>query len=165
LGSLVFGIGTQGNNALGSATKLQVSGYPTLALVTATINGMNYPNSYLDSGSNANFFPTSIPQCVPSGNVNALWLCPTSTTNVNATLQGSNGAMAAADFSVANATALFSVPSGCPTTAPCYVAFSNLAAASSDKTSVDLGLSFFYGRNVFTGFEVVATQTPPYFAY
>jgi hypothetical protein len=45
------------------------------------------------------------------------------------------------------------------------VAFSNLAGNNSDNTSVDLGLSFFFGRNIFTGFEDPATNTAPYFAY
>jgi hypothetical protein len=158
VGSLVFGIGTESNNSLGSATKMPVSGYPTQALVTATVNGTMYPNSYLDSGSDANIFPTSIPLCVPNGTVNAGFLCPNpSPVNLSAMMQGSTGAMAAADFSVANATQLFATPN---------VMFSNLGAANTDNTSVDFGLAFFYGRNVFTGFEVVGTPgTPPYFAY
>ena len=30
---------------------------------------------------------------------------------------------------------------------------------------LDLGLSFFYGHNVFTGFEDLSTNTAPFFAY
>jgi hypothetical protein len=46
-----------------------------------------------------------------------------------------------------------------------YAAFSNLAGNNTaSNTSVDLGLSFFYGRNVFTGFENPGVSAP-YFAY
>ena len=67
-------------------------------------------------------------------------------------------------FSVADANTLFSETSGCPTTVPCYVAFSNLGGTNSDSSSLDLGLPFFYGHNIFTGFENPGV-TAPYFAY
>lgn len=150
-GSLVFGIGTEANNSLGSATKL-----PSDALsgvITATLNGTPYQDSYLDSGSNANFFPTSLPSC-PQPNQG--FLCPTATTDENATLQGTDGSVLAADFSVANANTLFMNN---------YAAFANLGGDNyASPKSVDLGLSFFYGRNIFTGFENPGVS-PPYFAY
>ncbi len=151
-GALVFGIGTQSNNAITGATKLPSD--PASGVISATLNGSMYPNSYLDSGSNANFFPSSLPSC-PSPNQG--FLCPTSTTNESATLQGTDGATAAADFGVANANSLFSNAN--------YVGFSDLGGDNSDASSLDLGLSFFYGRNIFTGFEDPATNGQPYFAY
>ena len=157
-GSLVFGIGTEGNNALGSATKLLAD--QSSGVISATLGGTKYPFSYLDSGSNANFFPTqSIPNC-PSPNDG--FLCPAAGTTVNesATLMGTDGMTLAADFSVVNANSLFSGSN---------VAFSNLAGSSytssGPNNSLDLGLSFFYGHNVFTGFENVQTSAAPYFAY
>ena len=157
-GSLVFGIGTQGNNALGSATKLTSD--TSSGVISATLNSTTYPFSYLDSGSNANFFPTtSIPSC-PSPNDG--FLCPTAGTTVNesATLTGTNSMTLAADFSIVNANTLFGGSN---------TAFSNLAgssySASGPNNSLDLGLSFFYGHNVFTGFEDVQTMGAPYFAY
>jgi len=149
-GSLVFGIGTQGNNALGGATQLTADA--ASGVLSATLNGTVYPNSYLDSGSNANFFPTSLPSC-PKPNDG--FLCPAATSNETATLQGTNGNSLAADFSVANADALFMNN---------YVSFSTLGGNYPFPTSVDLGLAFFYGRNIFTGFEKPGV-TPPYFAY
>ena len=171
-GSLVFGIGTRGNNALGSATKLPMcpgtspapsgctlNGAVLAGTITANLNGTNYPESYLDSGSNANFFPTNSNSC-PSPNQG--FLCPGSTTSENATLTGTDGTQATADFNVANANSLFSANNGM------NVAFSNLAgsnySASLGNYSLDLGLSFFYGHNVFTGFEN-PNVTAPYFAY
>jgi len=166
-GTLVFGIGTQSNNGLGGATKLLMcdgstnqgicglNGQALAGTVSATLNGTTYAASYLDSGSNANFFPTSIPSC-PQPNQG--FLCPASTTSENAMLQGTDGTVLAADFNVANANSLFS-PTPC--TPNCLVAFSNLAGdGAGSPDSLDLGLSFFFGRNVFTGIE-----PGPYFAY
>jgi hypothetical protein len=171
MGSLVFGIGTETNNGLGSATKLpmcdgsgsqcQLGGRALFGTVSATLNGTTYQQSYLDSGSNANFFPTtSIPSCnVP----NAGFLCPGSTTSESVTLTGTDGTTAAADFSVANADSLFMQNNSM------NFAFSNLAGSNYSSTlpneTVDLGLSFFYGHNVFTGFEDLSTGAPPFFAY
>ena len=71
--------------------------------------------------------------------------------NESATLTGTDGTMATASFSVANADSLFSQNNSM------NFAFSNLAGSNYSSTlpnnSVDLGLSFFYGHNVFTGFE------------
>jgi hypothetical protein len=64
--------------------------------------------------------------------------------------------MLTANFSVADANTLFGNAN--------YTAFSNVAGPSSDNTSLDLGLSFFYGHNVFTGLED-PNVSPPYFAY
>ena len=84
--SLVFGIGTEGNNALGAATQLLAD--PNTGNITATLNGTAYPDSYLDSGSNANFFTdSSIPNC-PSPNQG--FYCPAATVPESATLTGTN---------------------------------------------------------------------------
>jgi len=151
-GALVFGIGTQSNNALSGATKLLAS--PLSGVITATLNGRQLPNSYLDSGSNANFFADSSLTTCPAPNDG--FFCPASTVNESATLQGTDGTMLAANFSVADANTLFGNAN--------YTAFSNVAGPSSDNTSLDLGLSFFYGHNVFTGLED-PNVSPPYFAY
>jgi hypothetical protein len=52
-GSLIFGIGTQSNNALGSA---QVYAVTDQAYFTTTYNGTQYSDSFIDSGSNADYF-------------------------------------------------------------------------------------------------------------
>ena len=171
-GSLVFGIGTESNNALGSATQLPMCPAPSPApppagctlgnnvlsgTITASLNGTTYPESYIDSGSNANFFPATSNSCLSP---NQGFLCPTSTISESAVLTGTDMTTAAADFSVANANTLFSNNNGM------NVAFSNLAGSNYSSTlpnnTLDLGLSFFYGHNVFTGFE---NNPSPYFAY
>jgi len=148
------GIGTQANNALGSATKLAGDANGN---VTAVFGGTNY-GAFLDSGSNANFFPSSVTVC-PSPNDG--FYCPTALTSESAKLQGTGGASVSADFNVDNANTLFS-------TNPTYTAFPDLAGPipSSVKTPFfDLGLSFFFSRNVFTGFENPGANAAPFYAY
>jgi len=153
-GSLVFGIGTRTNNGLGTATVLPED--PNTGWISGTYKGTVYTNSYLDSGSNANFFTdSSLTPCTSNPN----FYCPASTMSETATLKGTNAATLTANFSVANADTLFSVTT--------YTAFSNLGGTNSDAAGFDLGLPFFYGHNVFTAIENANTPggMGPYFAY
>jgi hypothetical protein len=155
-GVLVFGIGTESNNALGSATQLLLN--PDTGFVSATLSGSsNNPltDSYLDSGSNGNFFASSLTPCGAANTPNAGFYCPTSTTSETATLSSASGsASLAADFDVANANTLFETNN---------TVFDNLAGTNADPESLDLGLSFFFGKNIYTGFQ--SNGTSPYFAY
>jgi hypothetical protein len=156
-GSIIFGIGTQSNNALGSATILTLAPNGTFSTI---FNGTTYSNSFMDSGSNGIFFldstTTGIPDC-PGGSSD--FYCPTVTQNVSATNQGANAASAVVNFSVANALTLFSSNGGN------NFAFNDLAG--SNPGSFDWGLPFFYGRKVFTAIEGQSTPggTGPYLAY
>jgi hypothetical protein len=154
-GSLVFGIGTETNNALGSAAQLLADA--NSGEINASLNGTAYPNSYLDSGSNANFLNSSLPTCA-ANTAGANFLCPAATTDENATLEGTTGVMAAADFQVANADTLFNAN-------PNATAFNSLGAPAFGATTLDLGLAFFYGRNVYTSIEDPNLGSTPYFAY
>jgi hypothetical protein len=147
---LVFGIGTESNNGLGSAT--QVAADSETGFISAMLNGSSLPDSYLDSGSNGNFFTSSLTTCAAPNNG---FYCPTATTTENATLGSSN---LAADFDVGNADAMFSAN-------PTATAFPDLAGTNPDPQSLDLGLPFFFGRNVYTGFYNPSTGAMPYFAY
>ncbi len=157
-GSLVFGIGTQSNNGLGSAKifTLDNSGY-----FATTFNGQADSQSFIDSGSNGYFFAdSSIPQC-GSSDIAADFYCPTTTLNLSATNQGANGASGTVSLSVGNADTLF--------TGNNDAAYSILAGPqlSNASGSFDWGLPFFYGRNVFNAIE--SQNTPggpgPYWAY
>ena len=53
-GTLIFGIGTESNNGLGTATVYALD--PNLGVFTVTYKGNTLSNSFLDSGSNANYF-------------------------------------------------------------------------------------------------------------
>jgi len=61
-GSLVFGIGTQANNAIGGATVIGVDA--GTANFTTVLDGNTYSASFIDSGSNAFFFADAgMPVC------------------------------------------------------------------------------------------------------
>lgn len=157
-GSLVFGIGTESNNALpGSDTVLTL----TCGLFTTEFDGNSYgitnankctgPGSFIDSGSNGLFFPdASIPSCpknTEAGNLSD-WYCPSSTENLSATNYGANGASLSTSFSVANAETLFTSPS-----TEADAALSQLGGVNPTGYGFDWGLPFFYGNNVYVSID------------
>ena len=152
-GSLVFGIGTQTNNGLGTAKVLPAD--PSSGYITATYKGVAYVNGYLDAGSNGNFFTDgALTQCVsPSPNVG--FYCQNPATSEMATLQGSSATTLTGSFSVGDAD---TIPAS-------YTAFPDLAGTNADPKGFDLGLSFFYGHNIFTAIEMSSAAGAPYFAY
>ena len=151
-GSLVFGIGTQSNNALGSATVYTAD--PNTENFTTTYSGTTYTDeSFLDTGSNGYFFPSTITQC---GSNAPGFYCPSTTMNLSATNQGMNGASGTVNFSVANALASFDTSD---------FAFGDLGGTFSG--GFDWGLPFFFGRNVFVAIQGQNAPggTAPYWAY
>lgn len=148
-GSMIFGIGTQGNNGLGNAQVIPVD--PGTGTFTTILNVVSYSNSFIDSGSNALYFANrNIPTCVS----NTAFDCPASTLNLSATIQGTGGAARMVNFLVANAETLFAAN-------PSFFAFRNLAGTNSHAASFDWGLPFFFGRNVFTAIEGQNTPAGP----
>jgi hypothetical protein len=156
-GSMIFGIGTQGNNALGNAQVIPVD--PNTGTFTTLLNQLPYSNSFIDTGSNALFFANGNIATCTSGTASG-FDCPASTLSLSATNQGTSGAVRIVNFQVANADSLFAAN-------PTFAAFGNLAGMNSDATSFDWGLPFFFGRNVFVAIE--GQNTPagvgPYLAY
>ncbi|OLL32227.1 hypothetical protein BTH42_07175 [Burkholderia sp. SRS-W-2-2016] len=156
-GQLVFGIGTQSNNALGNAQVIGVSA--SNGTFTTVQNGTTYNHSILDSGSTGLFFQTSSMAACPSPN--SAYYCPSSTQQLSATIEGLNGTTSAVNFSVGNATSIaqsYRGDAALPLLAgPAFVA----------STVFDWGLPFFYGRNVYAAIEQQATPggTGPYVAY
>ncbi|HEY4295417.1 MAG TPA: DUF3443 domain-containing protein, partial [Paraburkholderia sp.] len=101
-GQLVFGIGTQTNNALGNAQVIGVS--PSNGTFTTVQNGTTYSHSILDSGSTGLFFQTSaMPACASP---NSAYYCPASTQQLSALIEGVNGATSAVSFNVGNAASI-----------------------------------------------------------
>jgi hypothetical protein len=149
-GSLVFGIGTESNNALGSASVFPLN---TNQEFTVTYNGQPYPG-YIDSGSNGLFFldtaETSLPQCGD-------FYCPTAPENLSATNSSTGGATETVNFTVDDANTLFGDTSD--------FVFPTLAGPSPGV--FDWGLPFFFGRNVFNAIESRSTPAGqgPYWAY
>jgi Protein of unknown function (DUF3443) len=165
-GSLVFGIGTQSNNGLNGAKVVTTdsAGNITTAMVN---NGQTstYGQSFIDSGSNAYFFPddANIATCTNTGTFGSgitSFYCPSSTLSLSAANSGQNGTSNSVPFSVANAETLFATNSGNNN------AFNNVAG-TNPPGGFDWGLPFFFGKNVFTAIELQSTPggTGPYFAY
>ena len=167
-GSLIFGIGTQSNNGLGSATVFDTD---SNAYFTTTFNGLPNKCSYIDSGSNAYFFPSSnYPQLNPCQTTNTRFYCPATLLSLTASNQSAantNGATGTVPFNVGNANTLFSNAQ--------YSAFSELGGPNgpvgNNCGSFAWGLPFFYGKanGVFTAIEqqpVTGTvYVGPFWAY
>lgn len=154
-GNLVLGIGTRSNN-LPSA----VTAYPTnkFGEFTTDFNGISY-SSFIDSGSNGLFFvpplTNLLPNCFPP---NSAWFCPASITNLSATNTGAFGSPSGAvSFRIGNAISLFNSSNR---------VFDDIGGAFL-VNEFDWGLPFFFGRNVYIGFEgkEASLGTGPYWAY
>jgi hypothetical protein len=156
-GSLVFGIGTQSNNALGSATVYGSD--PESGSFTTSFNGTAYSGSFIDSGSNGYFFLSSSVSGLPVCEDDDSFYCPSSTANLSATNEGTNGASGKVSFSIANADALPSNDN----------ALADIGGEGSDSPPYffDWGLPFFFGRNVFVAIQGQSAPggTAPYWAY
>ncbi len=160
-GSLVFGINTQTNNTFGSASVLTAT--TDYAYVQATYGGTVFDNGALDSGSNAVYFTdSSITLCTTAVGL----YCPNATLSLSATLKGTNNTMLTAPFAVANAETEL-------TNNPAAAVIPNLGGQIPDSGGTtttlqfDLGLPFFYGRNVFTGMEghTAGGYTGPFYGF
>src|SRR3990167_4437007 len=155
-GAMIFGIGTQPNNAPGTVRVMapNVNGY-----FTTTFNGRTLSRGFVDSGSNGWFFGTDTEPTYPPCSNAPQWYCPSSALNLQAVNSSVNGQTSTVDFAIANANTLFS-------NAATY-ALSNLAGPVGDDTAFDFGLPFFYGRQVYTAISGASTPlgTGPYVAY
>lgn len=151
-GTMTFGIGTQSNNGLGSAT---VQTTDASGNFTTVFNGRSYSGSFIDSGSNGLFFldtsTTGLPACTSSTD----FYCPPRTQSFSATNRGVNGVTTAITFSIGNADQLNGR----------FNAFSEVGGPQAG--SFDWGLPFFYGRTVFVAIDgqTAPGGTPPYWAY
>jgi hypothetical protein len=152
-GTIYFGIGTQTNNGLGSATVLTTttSSSPSGAgLLTAIYASSTLPDSFIDSGSNIYLFVDN--SITPCSNANFKgFYCPTPPLSLTPTIKGQNSGSKSGAFTLYNAqtelVANFAV-------APGIGANPNLFSGITPyPTSFDFGLPFFYGRNVYTAIE------------
>jgi hypothetical protein len=155
-GSMIFGIGTQANNGLGSATVYTMD--PSTGNFTTVFNNVTYTDAgFLDSGSNAIYFLDSNTTGLPTCTDVTFWYCPGGTQSFSATNQGANGANGSFNFVVGNADTL---------TANETTGVANGLAGPNPGT-FDWGLPFFFGRSVYTAIE--GQNTPggpgPYWAY
>ncbi|SFU23488.1 DUF3443 domain-containing protein [Paraburkholderia aspalathi] len=145
-GTLVFGIGTQSNNALAATQTFTTDAFGNMN--NSVFNGTTV-QAFFDSGSNAYFFgDSSLAQC---GSNFAGFYCPSSAQTRSITLGGLSSTRASASIGILSASTLFSNTSN--------YAFNDLAGQIGGNSSFDLGLPFFYGRYMYYGFAT-STQAP-----
>lgn len=168
-GTLYFGIGTQTNNGLGSATVYSTTSSASgqgSGLVTAVYGGQTLPNSFLDSGSSAYFFEDSSLTLCPDAGFKGFY-CPAATLTLSPVIRGLNGATFTDAFSLFDAETLFNAhPSF--SVDPGIGANPNIIFPSTAYAgSFDFGLPFFYGRSVYTAIEgrSAGGATGPYYAF
>jgi len=147
-GTLTFGVGTEGNNAVGVARFYTLDDAGTLVTV---FGGLAQSGSFIDSGSNGLYF--SDPSLAVCGDAAAFY-CPAQTLAMTAVIQGLNGNSAAIDFTVSNADQIFATPDA----AVAGLAGPNAAASGGSFGGFDWGLPFFYGRPVYVLFEKQASN-------
>ena len=169
-GSMIFGVGTQGNNGLGSATvfNLDSKGFLATKYGLATLN-----SAFIDSGSNAYYFPDQNLAANAACAANTGFYCPSADQNLGATMVNpANGTTKAVNFTVTNADKLF-------TNAKSIIAATSGLAGNSipfgDGTNgsingaqaFDWGLPFYYGKTVIVVIENKNTSggTGPFFAF
>jgi hypothetical protein len=164
-GSLIFGINTQSNNQIPSTANLfTLNTFDNFTVDFPTcVSSAGGPGvcdfSFIDSGSNAYFFPdTNIPNCTDK----EAFFCPAALTALSATNEDPNTLFTnIVSFAVDNADALFATNSGGDSV------FSTLGGTNS-ADSFDWGLPFFFGRNVFTAIDgqtVANVGSGPFWAY
>jgi hypothetical protein len=155
-GTVVFGIGTRGNNTP-PATGIQV--YPASGTTGTFSTWPSFWNSagqgFLDTGSNGLFFyhPTL------SHNSGG-WYTPASLTDFTATNAGYKGTPSGTvSFQIGSITALQQGSAN--------RVFSNIGGTALQSDGFDWGLPFFFGRDVYVGVEGKSSNlgAGPYWAY
>ena len=152
-GSMLFGIGTQTDNALNGVQVYTTDGNGNFSV---TFNGRAYSSSFIDTGSNAFFFSNANTLGIPICPGNTSFYCPASTQNYSAITTGTNGTANTIAFGIVNANTVFSTAN---------TVFNDVGGPTVG--GFDLGLPFFFGRTVYVAIEGASTSggTGPYYAY
>ncbi len=148
-GTVTFGIGTQSNNQTGTVRTLTTDAAGNISAIFA---GRTLSKSFIDSGSNGNYFDAGgLPLCTLTNN----FYCPLEPTTLSAILAGTNGT---------SVTIPFAVTDSLQTNAAIRP---GLAGPIGNARAFDFGLPFFLGRRVFFGIEESATPlgTGPFYAF
>ena len=153
-GAMVFGIGTRANNALGGATVVQTD---SAFNFKSTYNGTTNTMAFVDTGSSVYYLDdTAIPTCSASGFSG--FFCPTSTVSRSVTFASNVSGQTGTYSSTVNiANAVDTVGS------KSYYAFNDLGVQQSN--TMDFGLPFFFGKNVFVKMETAANARNGYLAF
>ncbi|MDE1978324.1 MAG: DUF3443 domain-containing protein [Betaproteobacteria bacterium] len=146
-GTLVFGIGTQSNNALPAGAEIFPIGQD--AYIDGRIDGV-MGRGFIDSGSNGYFLDLdpSVARCTP--NAAFSWYCPSSPVALTVQLSGASSAQT---LVIGNAQTMFDQQ---------FTALPALGGTAAIAQFADLGLPFFYGRPIATGLENSSNPSAPY---
>ena len=155
-GALIFGIDTQSNNGVGTATVYAANSSGNF---TTTYKGRALRSSFLDSGSNGLFFPdATITRCSISGSFSGFY-CPPAALSLSAVNTSFNGA--------ASGTVNFSIENPLMFDSTVRAVSVGGSIGRSSSTIFDWGMPFFFGRTVFVAIDGASTThgTGPYWAY
>ncbi|MFM0200614.1 DUF3443 domain-containing protein [Paraburkholderia fungorum] len=151
-GELIFGIGTQSNNALPS--NVNVLALDEHGEFTTQYQGQTFSWSALDSGTNGFAFQDdSIP--TTSG-----WYTPSVALNLAATMEATSGKGTPVQMP-------FTIDNAVRVSANGYAAYDNVGWYQSSLRMFMWGLPFFYGRSVYTtvGISEIGKQSGPFVAF
>lgn len=153
-GTMLLGVGTQANNALGGATVYTTD---SLGNISTVYKGTTYPASFIDSGSQAFFFVDgSLPDCGGG------FFCPLNNAAnplaLSAQNTGANNATGTVNFSLVGKQFLDLTTNA---------AFDDIGADAGFADFFDFGAPFFFNRTVFFAIQGQSAPggTPPYYAY
>jgi Protein of unknown function (DUF3443) len=172
-GTLYFGVGTEGNNALPSSAQVLPVETTFNQFIHTTFQQVDYPESVIDAGSNGYFFSSNLPLCTGAIQGDTVLYCVGSTPiGLSGVMQGEDaagnavGSMITYDFDIADADAQIALLLGTPS----QPVLPNLGGTLGAQTmTFDWGLPTFYGHTVYVVFaEHSATgssQAGPYMAF
>jgi hypothetical protein len=151
-GELVFGIGTQSNNALPS--NVDILAIDEYGEFTTQYQGRVFNWSMIDSGTNGFAFQDdSIP-------TTSNWYTPSTALNLAATMETTNGKGTPVSLP-------FTIDNAFRVSANGYAAYDNIGWYQSGSKMFMWGLPFFYGRSVYTtvGNGMIGKQSGPFVAF
>lgn len=148
-GYLIFGVGTQGNNLMGSAQVVPLNTTGRSRGFFDTVYGGATLRGFLDTGSNGLYFNDTALQSPACTSASAGFYCPASTQDLTATVRLASSTLPVS-FSIANADNLFASRS--------RYAFNNLGGSIASDF-FGWGLPFYFGRTVHTVIEGKSANT------
>jgi hypothetical protein len=160
-GYMILGIGTQSNNIPSGVTTYTADS--STGEFSTILNGVTH-ESFIDSGSNALFFPApsdgSLPDCSTVSSALSGWFCPPSVKILTATNVSIDSVQGDVPFYIGNLLTLAN-------TANSVFVEAGGGFSVGGAALFDWGLPFYIGRNVYLGIENKTSSlgTGPYWAY
>jgi len=172
-GTMYLGVGTQSNNKLPSSPRIIPVEPVYDQFIHTTYNGVDYPESVIDAGSNGYFFTDSgLPLCAGAEPMDQNLYCVGATTALSGMIQGeaadgsATGNAITYEFDIDNADAQIVLLNGSPSNP----VLPNLGGTlGAQNTTFDWGLPAFYGQTVYVVFAsrsaTGSAQAGPYMSF